>query len=286
MSQQLIQNFVKHLQNKQKSDSTIIAYRKDIEQIDKLIDSQWQTCDSESLQNALNQLTKLKGLSAKSASRKLNSVRTFCSYLQENNVIEGNPAQAVPHPKYDAAPPRLLTDTEIARIRTACAGQPRDLLVFELLLQTGMRISELSELQNENIRLNGHFKEIEIMDTTQKFPRRIPINERLSEILQSAGLNLEAPENSYLIEGGKRGRPMSMRNIRNNMEKLMQKAGVADATINDLRNTFIVAQLAGGRPLELISQIVGHTNINTTSKYLKLLPENYQPSGEIRLVNV
>jgi site-specific recombinase XerD len=288
VSQQLIQQFVKHLSDKQKSEATVVAYRKDIEQLDKLLAGQWHTCSSADIQTALFQLAETKKLSAKSVSRKLNSVRTFCAYLQEQGINQGNPAQAVPHPKFESAAPRILNNTEIAQVRTACAAQPRELLIFELLLQTGMRISELAELQIKDVRLNGHFREIELMDTTQKFPRRIPINARLNDALTQTGVITTdgTDAENYLIQGSKRGRPMSVRNIRNNLEKSIQKAGIADATINDLRNTFIVVQLSAGLPVEHISQVVGHTSPTTTAKYLKLLPTEYKPSGEIKLVDV
>lgn len=279
---------MKHLSDKQKSESTVVAYRKDIEQLDKLLAGQWNTCSSADIQSALSKLAEMKNLSAKSVSRKLNSVRTFCAYLQEQGINQDNPAQAVPHPKFESATPRVLGSNEIAQIRTACAAQPRELLIFELLLQTGMRISELAELKVKDVKLNGHFREIELMDTTQKFPRRIPINARLNDVLVQTGVinNEKVVAESYLIRGSKPGRPMSVRNIRNNLEKSIQKTSIVDATINDLRNTFIVVQLSSGLPVEHISQVVGHTSPTTTAKYLKLLPTEYKPSGEIKLVDV
>jgi site-specific recombinase XerD len=66
----------------------------------------------------------------------------------------------------------------------------------------------------------------------------------------------------------------------------MAKAGIENACVNDLRNTFIVHQLRSGVAIDVVASTVGHRSKTTTQKYLELLDEPYSPNGESKLVDI
>ena len=69
----------------------------------------------------------------------------------------------------------------------------------------------------------------------------------------------------------KNGRPLLVRNIRTAIDKSFEKAGIKNAKVNDLRNTFIAHHLANGVGLPTVSKLVGHKRLSTTEKYLNIL---------------
>src|SRR3990167_1885635 len=78
--------------------------------------------------------------SKKSASRKLNSIRTFFRFLKNEKIIEQNPSLDVTHPKYIQAPPRIFSKLEYRAIRDVAKENLRTYAMVEILLQTGIRI--------------------------------------------------------------------------------------------------------------------------------------------------
>ena len=74
----------------------------------------------------------------------------------------------------------------------------------------------------------------------------------------------------------KTGRSFLIRNIRTIINRYFRQAGIKDATVNDLRHTFIAHQLASGASVVVIQKLVGHKRLSTTEKYLNLI----NPSSE------
>ena len=69
------------------------------------------------------------------------------------------------------------------------------------------------------------------------------------------------------------GKPLLIRNIRQIIDKCFQEVGIVNATVNDLRNTFIAHQLKHGSTLEYISSVVGHRRISSTERFLTLVKQ-------------
>jgi len=79
----------------------------------------------------------------------------------------------------------------------------------------------------------------------------------------------------------KTGRAFLIRNIRTIVNRYFREAGIKDATINDLRHTFIAHQLASGASVVMIQKMVGHKRLSTTEKYLNLI--NQSPEAKVKL---
>lgn len=264
-------SFVQYLQDSGKAYATVIAYGKDIEQLVEYLAGKGKLYASEIVAEDIDEfkdLLKKQRYTGKSISRKINSIKAFFRFLLSNGFIDSNPAEVISHPKFDQTPPRILTKLEYRALRDACRGDIRMSAVVELLLQTGMRISELAALQVQDIDFERN--SITIQPQNSRPARKVPLNMAAKKALL-AYLDVRPRAREKTVFLTKTCRPFLVRNIRTALDRYFRLAGIKDAKVNDLRHTFIVEQLRAGTPLVYVSQLVGHKRITTTEKYLKLI---------------
>jgi integrase/recombinase XerD len=275
--------FVDALKQASKAHATVIAYSKDIEQLIDFVAREKNKHAAQEVADSdiedFKELLKKQRYTGKSISRKINSIKAFFRYLQNQGSIESNPADVISHPKYDQTPPRVLSKTEYRALRDACRGDARMAAVVELLLQTGMRISELAALQVQDLDLDRNV--ITIQPQEARGARRVPLNAAAKQsVMDYLAVRPRAREKTLFLT--KTCRPFLVRNIRTALDRYFRLAGIKDAKVNDLRHTFIIEQLKAGTPLVYISQLVGHKRITTTEKYLKLIEApDMQPNIQI-----
>jgi site-specific recombinase XerD len=263
--------FVDHLKATGKATATVIAYGKDIEQLIEFVGKKNQTqindvriADIEEFK----ELLKKQRYTGKSISRKINSIKAFFRFAVSQGLVGDNPAEVISHPKYDQAPPRVLSKLEYRALRDACRGDARMSAIVELLLQTGMRISELASLQQSDVDFDRNI--IIIKAQNSRGSRKVPLNlAAKNSLLEYLKIRPRAREKTLFLT--KTMRPFLVRNIRTAIDRYFRLAGIKDARVNDLRHTFIVEQLRAGTPLVYVSQLVGHKRITTTEKYLKMI---------------
>jgi integrase/recombinase XerD len=263
--------FTESLQNSGKAHATIIAYSKDIEQLvdfcEKKDRKNIDEVKSEDIEE-FKELLKTQRYTSKSISRKINSIKAFFRFLISQGSITENPAEIIVHPKVEQSPPRLLSKLEYRALRDACRGDARVFAIVELLLQTGMRISELAALKTDDTDLERNL--IDIRAQNSREARKVPLNEAAKNALMDyLKVRPRAREKTVFLT--KACRPFLVRNIRTAIDRYFRIAGIKAAKVNDLRHTFIVEQLKAGTPLVYVSQLVGHKRITTTEKYLKLI---------------
>lgn len=256
-----------------KAEATITAYSKDVEQLINFVGRKGKTQVDEVMGDDIREfkeVLKKRRYTGKSISRKINSIKSFFRFLEDKDEINANPAQDVQHPKYETAPPRVLSKVEYRALRDACRSDDRMYAVIELLLQTGMRISELANLKLEDVDMDRNI--IHIRAQKSRGARKIPLNTAAKNaILEYLEIRPRARERVVFLT--KTCRPFLVRNIRTAIDRYFRLAGIKDAKVNDLRHTFIVEQLKAGTPLVYVSQLVGHKRITTTEKYLKLVED-------------
>lgn len=266
------QQFLQDLKAKGRASATVIAYGKDIEQFleflqkreGKLLPSDVSSEDIEEFKKNLSG----ERYTDKSIYRKINSIKSYFRFLRSTGVITENPANSVSHPKYELSEPRVLTKLEYRALRDACRADKRISTIVEVLLQTGMRISELANLEVEDVNLDQ--RQVHIKPQESHPGRIVPLNNAAITALREY-LEIRPKTRQKTLFVTKTCRPFLVRNIRTAIDRYFRLAGIKDAKVNDLRHTFIVQQLAAGTPLVYVSQLVGHKRITTTEKYLKLL---------------
>ena len=270
---QNIKSFKVQLESTGRASATILAYVKDVEQLGEFVRKTGKiaasTITSEDIDNFKADLDS-KHYTAKSISRKLNSIKAFFRFLKAQNLVEVNPAATVSHPKYDLKPPRVLSKLEYRALRDTCRSDVRISAVVEMLLQTGMRISELANLAISDIDLAS--MKIAIRAYESHTEREVPLNTAAKTALE-VYLNERPKGGAKNVFITKTGNPFLVRNIRSSIDRFFQLAGIKDAKVNDLRHTFIAQQLMAGTPLIYVSKLAGHKRLSTTEKYLEFISE-------------
>jgi len=270
--------FIADLKSKDRSESTIIAYGKDISQLlEHLSKTGITSLDGISIEKLEEFKAALEqnNYTPKSISRKINSIRTFFKYLVSQKAITENPSEKLSHPKFETKPPRVLSEMEYRALRDVSRSDIRLYSIVELLLQTGIRIGELTRLATKDIRetKDGKYKYLQIESFASHPERKVPLNSSaLAAINEYLKIRPKTDNNTLFVT--KTGNPLLVRNIRTSIDRAFEKAGITYSKVNDLRNTFIAHHLAHGVSLVTVSRLVGHKRLSTTEKYLDLIKKD------------
>lgn len=272
MTQDILKNllpkFITSLEKLGRSPATILAYKSDLEQLieflTKLNIATPDQIKSENLDSFRDTLLSEK-YTPKSVSRKLNAVKSFFRWMVEENFLTTDLSKSVSHPKLEISIPKFLTPLEYRALRDAVRGDIRISAMIELILQAGLRISEVANIKTSDVT-----------DTTLKVEgyatqpeRTIPLNLPAKEAVERYLKERPKVASEYLFIS-KTGKPLAVRNIRASVDRFIQKAELPKYSVNDIRTTFIVENIKNGVDLVLISQVAGHKRLSTTERYLEL----------------
>jgi len=264
-----IKRFIDYLKQQNKSEFTQIAYKKDLEQFNGFLITKEVVDVREIKKDDIDAFIKKllsENYTKKSASRKLNSIRTFFRFLKNEGVININPALEVSHPKYTQPQPRIFSQLEYRAIRDISKKDPRTYALVEILLQTGMKIGELANLKTENI--NKDYINVPAYGKTPA--RQVPLTNSLKKAINEYLKVRPKSESPYLFIT-RNHKPLLIRNIRQIIDRCFQRVGIENATVNDFRNTFIAYQLQKGVSIEYVALIVGHKRLSSTERFLQLV---------------
>ncbi len=214
--------------------------------------------------------------------RKIASLRTFYRFLYRERVIESNPALGVHSPKRGKSLPEFLTETEMEKvlnnIKMDSPAGYRNRAILELLYATGMRISELSDLNFENLNLEEN--EIKVFGKGSK-ERIVLVSERAKNFLEtyiktvrylifkSDDIGPNSPV--FINKTGYRLQPQSVRlAIKDVVEKIELPKHV---TPHVFRHSFATKLLENGADLRVVQELLGHSSISNTQIYTHVSTE-------------
>lgn len=215
----------------------------------------------------------------RSVKRKLASVRAFYSFLEEQEHIEESPFRRFRlHIVYPKELPRVIpTETVEAILREAYGRYQatgdrwslRDVLVLELLFDTGMRVSELCKLTPDTFQIGSNGLRLLIHGKGRK-ERVLQI--ATTEVVLLAELYLSefsaGIHNTGFILLNRRGRPLTTQGVRQIISHHIQAAAVlGHITPHMFRHTFATALLDAGVDIRYIQTLLGHSSISTTEIY-------------------
>ncbi|OGM32450.1 hypothetical protein A2803_03190 [Candidatus Woesebacteria bacterium RIFCSPHIGHO2_01_FULL_44_21] len=265
---QLVNAFIADLQLKSRSHSTILAYNSDLQQLAEFLShknvshpKEVQQADLEGFRDHLlaHQYT------PKSTSRKLNAVKTLFRWLKDEGHLEIDVSQDVKHPEIIAPEPKFLSPIEYRALRDTAKADNRVSAIIELILQTGMRISEVA-----NLKLVDVTRDMITIEAYATQPeRQIPLNAPAREAIEKYMRERKDTSSPNLFVS-KTGKPLAVRNIRASIDKYLRRANLSEYSVNDLRNTFIVESIKRGVNLVTISHAAGHKRLSTTERYLPI----------------
>lgn len=211
--------------------------------------------------------------------RKIASIRTFYKYLTREKKIENNPAQNIISPKRPKSLPKFLSMEEIEdilnNINISTPAGYRNRAILELLWASGMRISELSNLNFGNLNLENN--EITVFGKGAK-ERIILITDRAKEYLQKyinfarplVAKDYELPpvSDSEPVFINKTGYRLQTRMVRNVINEIVQKIELPKkVTPHMFRHSFATHLIENGADLRVVQELLGHASISNTQIY-------------------
>lgn len=208
-------------------------------------------------------------LSNRSINRKLSSLRTFFKWAKREGYIEVDPMARVKGPKQEKRLPQFvkeddLNSNRISELFSSDFFGLRDQLMIELFYQTGIRLSELVGLREDDV----FDQSIKVLGKRNK-ERIIPVSIELNLLVQKY-LEMKSQEGfltSYLVvtDKGNKLYPKFVYRKINYYLSLVTKLSKKSPHI--LRHTFATHMLNNGAGLESLKEILGHTNLSATQVY-------------------
>jgi integrase/recombinase XerC len=260
--------FLRHLEvERGASAHTRRAYATDLAQFATFVgDASVETIDTRLVRGWLASLHRER-LDAVSISRKLAALRSFLKFLVRRGVLTRNPARAVRGPRL---PRKLVSFLPVDDALTMMDAAParassreRDHAIVELLYASGVRVSELSGLDLDDVDADRGV--LRVVGKGNK-ERMVPFGDVAAHALAA-----------YLVRRGtaagplfrnQRGGRLTTRSVHGIVRAGARAAGITRrVTPHTLRHTFATHLLEGGASLRMIQELLGHSRLSTTQRY-------------------
>ena len=273
-----VADFIRHLRERNSSAHTIKAYAGDLAEFSAYAGSRgWKDIDHIGIRGFLSQLY-AQGLGKTSVARALAAVRSLYRWLAREGVVEQNPAKLVATPKLPQKLPRVPTIEEMnsvldGQMPEAAAFPERDRLMLELLYGCGIRNSELTGINLDDIRLSGEAILIRGKGKKQRYvPFGEPVKGALAAYLPRRQARLaESRRNTPALLINQRGGRLTSRSVGRIIKKIAVAKGLSpDVHPHTLRHAFGTHMLEEGADLRAIQELLGHERLATTQRYTQL----------------
>ncbi|MDO9540699.1 MAG: tyrosine recombinase XerC [Kiritimatiellia bacterium] len=259
----------------------------------------WSSIDKFTARKFVVQLQKRSASSA-TIGRKVSSLRSFFKFLTRENYVRNNPFAGLSPPKRKKSLPHVLTVGEVNRLLQSPAqwgtaavknekdrkkrawfeyAALRDMAILEVLYSTGMRISELANLEGQNIDLLAGVVKVRGKGNKERFcPLGRPAAGALSAALEKRS------DIARFFKGKKGGLPLFIghtggkltpRSMERMMKRYLIKANLNPAVSpHALRHSFATHMLDAGADLRSVQELLGHASLSTTQIYTHVSVEH------------
>ena len=278
-----MQDFLTHLEKERgQSPHTVKAYGRDLEAFTEFCDRhyggrwKWSSVDRLGMRGFLGELQR-RGLSKRSAARSLSAVRTFYRYLQLHHGVANPAARAAKVPKIDKRLPTYLdrphTELLCQRAERSCAGDElgptRDLAMLELFYSTGIRLSELSGMNLEDMDLLSDQAKVRGKGRKERIvpvgTRAVLALRRYLNLRETVRPRTAADRRAVFLST--RGRRLAPREVQRVVHRMFDAVGGDNLRVHSLRHTFATHMLDAGADLRAVQELLGHASLSTTQVY-------------------
>ncbi|PKL51639.1 MAG: tyrosine recombinase XerC [Nitrospira bacterium HGW-Nitrospira-1] len=265
-----IDQFIRYLEiENDASKHTLRAYRKDLESFSEYAGKKIENIEMIDVRGFVAQQIK-KGLSKTTAGRRLASVRSFLNFLLREGYIKSNPAKLVTTPKTERRLPNFLSVDDVFSLLEKPDGigmlPARDRAILELLYSSGLRVSEIAELNVDDINTKEGLVKVR---GKGKKERILPIGSKAIDAIKTYAVEkmlLKKKDRAMFLN--RRGAKLSDRGVRRIVVKYSRRAGInGQIGPHTLRHTFASHLLQAGADLRVIQELLGHSSLSTTQKY-------------------
>lgn len=277
MKSQELQGFLEYIQlDKNYSPHTVKEYETDLQQFVQFLQEEAISSFEEvEYVHARLFVTRLydQKLARTTISRKISAIRTFFSYLSKELQVNSDAFQALFHPKQQKKLPQFFYEEELQALFEAAQGeQPLDLrnmALLELLYATGMRVSELTNLERDALDLS--YGIVRVMGKGRK-ERYIPLGSfalsALETYLETARPRLMKAKDHAVVFVNHRGDPLTEMGVRHILQQIVKKSTLTKSIYpHMIRHTFATHLLNNGADMRTVQELLGHSSLSSTQIY-------------------
>ena len=276
------------------SPRTVQAYGSDIRRLCADLEGRRQDplqADQDAVSGHLRRLRR-QGLAPRSIARALVSMRAFYDHLVESGERSDNPAVNLSPPRLWRQLPRVLSESDVESLLSTPDPAEglglRDKAMLELLYATGMRVSELVELELGQLRLDFGFVLVRGKGDKE---RVVPVGEQaegwLGRYLDQVRPALARGRHQRVFVN-RFGKPFSRQVFWKKLRQYCRQAGIETVSPHVIRHSFATHLLEHGADLRSVQMMLGHADISTTQIYthiharrLRGLYDRYHPRSRI-----
>jgi integrase/recombinase XerC len=277
---QALGDFAEYLRaNRGLSQNTVKAYRSDLSDFVEF-----------ATQNAASDLNQLQldlmrqwlwslsrsGLAQSTLARKSAALRAFSLWLYQTNRLQSDVGTRLKSAKVGQSLPKVVSRESLTQIFEALESRAlgsdpialRDLMIFELLYATGMRVSELTGLDLADIDFTRNLVTVMGKGSKQRVvPFGIPARDAIADYLKTGRAELlkGKVENALLLN--LHGTRMGVRQVYTLVAKLLAETNTGSAGPHALRHSAATHLLDGGADLRAVQELLGHASLGTTQIY-------------------
>jgi integrase/recombinase XerC len=277
---QSVQIFLRALQGQNYSPKTLRAYGDDLSQFlgwvaKNRVDWETPTRLSRADIEGFMQYLAAQRMSGVTRVRKLAAIRKFLTFLEENKILAGNPANTVKGARREEKEPNILYKEQYKALLYEASDNIRDYAIIQTFLQTGIRLSELVNLRVDDIDFEHRI--LTVRQGKGKKDRQIPLVDEAVKALRNylRYRNTELIKDDDIFFLAKNGTSLNVSTVKHIVAKYVKKAGIRKkVSVHTLRHTFGAHKADKHMSLATLQQLLGHKNKETTLKYIHLAKTN------------
>ena len=276
------------------SSNSIASYSVDLNQFKKWVDKNFlyiHSIDESNVEKYVRHLAKERNLQSSTVNRKIASIRGFFFFLRKKKIISINPAASLSSIGDSSSLPKSMSLRDVETLLNAPDCQTfiglRDKTMLELMYATGVRSSELVNLQYGDIDLNRSL--IKVMGKGGK-ERMIPFgDDALSSLIEYIDFrrknNLSLNSREFFIS--QQGKKITRQAFWHRIKTYLKVTGLSlDISPHTLRHAFATHLLNNGADLRSLQMLLGHSDLSTTQIYTHIakqqlgkLIQDHHPRG-------
>ncbi|GAA0861199.1 tyrosine-type recombinase/integrase [Paraclostridium tenue] len=280
---QLLNEYIEYIKSiRNLSDNTINSYFIDIKKYLKYIKNKNIDLFDSTENDIISYIIELEklDLSISTVSRSISSIKSFYEYLFLNRYIKINVSKNIKKPKIEKKEINILTKEEIESLlnfqNLDNIKDIRDKAIFEVLYGTGMKVTELIELDLDDVNIEFDY----ICCKSGKNPRVIPLSQITSKYLnkylnesRNEILKFNYEEKALFISSN--GTRFTRQGLWKLIKKHAKRANI-NKSINPtiLRNSFAIHLINEGANIAVVSKILGNSNLSSLQYYLNCIDKN------------
>lgn len=278
-----IEDYINYLKiERQLSVNTIDSYKRDLEDFYKFTNKSYKFVTKEDIINYLGYLN--NKINPRSINRHIVSIKNYFKFLEKNNSIKSNPCDEITGLKTPKKLPKVLSEEDINNlldINLNDAFSYRNKAMLELMYSSGLRVSELLNLEVNNIDFNMNL--VRVFGKGSK-ERIVPIDDiatkYLDEYINVYRNTLLKNKESDMLFLNSRGDKLTRQGFFKILKTIAREKGIKkELSPHTLRHSFATHLLNHGADLRSIQTMLGHENIETTQIYTHVsdnyIKENY-----------